>query len=252
MTYVPPPVQRQPPPQKSYTTMAVVGILGCAGFLILCFLIVAIFVAYRVGRENGMGLRRTNSIFEPVAPPRTAGKIFRMGDAPGGWTEFRIEDFGLSVALPSAPQQEEISSEHWSARLKRGIETYAGYEALYPNARINIEGYLYRISFPDKSSDWVVKGEMEKIRQRGGYTDIKQTSRPRVVDGQPSVEVDYTYTFDATASMSRELILMGPRSVRTISFSYWTRQDPLAREDFEQCVNSIKFLPADEDKFGRS
>jgi hypothetical protein len=230
--------------------MAVVGILGCGAFFIICFLIVAIFVAYRVGQENTLGARRSNSIFEPAAPPRTAGKIEKVGEAAGGWSEYRIGDFGLTMSLPATPQQEEMMPDTWSARLKSGIETFAGYEALYPNARIDMEGYLYRVEFPDEGSDWVVKGDLEKIKQRGGYADIKQTHHPRVVAGQPAVEVDYTYTYDGTPSISREIILVGPRSVRTIAFTYWKRQDAAASVDFEQCVNSIKFLPAAEDKFG--
>ena len=251
MTYVPPPVQNPPPPQKSYTTMAVVGILGCGAFFIFCFLIVAIFVAYRVGQENGQGLRRSNSIFEPATPTRTAGRIVRVGDAAAGWTEYKLEDYGLSMDLPAMPQQADMSPEDWDIKQKRSIETFASYESLYPSSRINIEGYLYRITFENEDPTWVIQGDLEKSEHEAGYTNVKQTHKSRVVDGRPAVEMDYTYSYRGSPSITRELIIMGPRSVRTIAFSYWTRQDAAASADFEQCVNSIKFLPANEDKFGQ-
>lgn len=230
--------------------MAVVGILGCGAFLIFCFLIVAIFVAYRVGRENGLGLRRSNSIFEPAAPPRLAGKIERVGDAPGGWSVYKLSGYGLSIELPTAPQQSEMDPDSWAPRQKRNIETYSGYEALYPSARIDFDGYIYRMAFPSSDTAWVIRGDMEKTRRRGESQDLKETHHLRTVDGQAAMEVDYTYVYGGQPSVSRELLIMGPRSVRTISFTYWKRQDEAASVDFDQCVNSIKFLPPAEDKYG--
>jgi hypothetical protein len=249
MTYIPPAVSPQPP-KKSYNLALVIGIVGCGAFLLFCIFVVAIFAAYKMGVEAGP--RRFRSIPQNPGdePPVITSKVERVSDAGNGWSNYKLGEFGIMIALPSEPKPVDLHPERWDQDLRDDIEAYSGLQTASPSARIRLEGYLYKLTFP-KDDTWVIKNDLTWRHRGTEYSNVKQTVNRITVDGAPAIEIDYSYKYDGTDSREHDLVLVGQRSVRSITFSTWLENDDDARKEFDKCVASVHYLLPGEDKFGK-
>ncbi len=247
MTYIPPSTSYQPR-KKSSNVLLIVGIVGCGGFLVLCIFVVAILAAYKMGTQAGPN-RNRSPLLSGTAPKRISSAPILVGPAEDGWSLYKLSDFGVILALPKMPKVSNLQPDEWGD-VRDDIEAYSGRETDTGSARVSMEGYLYKDTFPNRD-DWVIREDLSWRHRGTDYKDVKQTITRITVGGLPAIRLDYSYLFDGDPAIEEDVILVGPRSVRSIMFTSWKDSADQGRQEFEKCLHSLKYVPESEDKFGR-